>query len=156
MIKEVLSAQIQCYKKEPDSIKKTKIAQSIGYLGQTVNSMISSQEEIGFRSIEPDTEGIGITEDVVREFIRYEILENKKGSEDIGRNELLSDVIKFKKCDMNNANLTFVKMEQLGLKVCTGMYGTYDLDRFAKLRSYLTEEESKKATEEWKKRSYGS
>ena len=50
MIKDVLSTQMQCYKKEHDNLKKTKIAQSIGYLGQIVNSLISAQEEVSFQS----------------------------------------------------------------------------------------------------------
>jgi len=153
-IKEVLEAQVKSYKNETDSIKKTKIAQSIGYLGQIVNSLIRSQEEMGLPS-EPDTEITDITEDVVKKFVRYEILEKNKVIEDIGRNELLGDIIKFKKSDMKDANLVLAKMEQLGLKVCMGV-GGYNLGRFGKLRGYVTDDEYGKAVDDRNKSLYGS
>jgi len=142
VIKEILSLQIQCYKKEPDSIKKTKIAQSIGYLGQTVNSMISSQEEIGFKSLEPETEGVSITEEMVKEVVRYQILEELKQVP--SKDEILQEIIKFKKCDLKYASIIYAKMEELGLKTCKSGY-RHDLHKFATMRNYTTDEELTKA-----------
>jgi len=140
MIKDTLSSQIKCYKKERDNIKKTKIAQSIGYLGQIVNSLISSQEEVGIKPEIPESAGAGITEKIIKEFVRYEILESGKDNETILKNELLQDIIKFKKCDLIYANLMYTKMEELGLEACR-KYPYDNLQRFAIIHNYVTEEE---------------
>lgn len=145
MIKDVLSTQMQCYKKEHDNLKKTKIAQSIGYLGQIVNSLISAQEEVSFQSKISDISDVTITEDMIKEFVRF-TLKNNKGNEILGKNELLQNITKFKKCDLNYLNSFFAKMEDLGLNVCKKMYD-YDLEKFAIIRHYI-EDKSDKNTKE--------
>ena len=140
-IKEVLEAQEKSYRKETDSIKKTKIAQSIGYLGQIINSLISSQEEIGIKPELTETEGESITEEMVREVVRYQILEELKKAP--SKDEILQEIIKFKKCDLQYANIIFTKMEELGLKTCKIGF-RHDLYKFATMRNYATDEELSK------------
>ena len=148
-IKEVLEAQVKSYTKETDSIKKTKIAQSVGYLGQIINSLISSQEEMGINPVLVETEEI--SEKLIREFIRNQILEKKIGES--LKNSVLRDIIDFKKCDISYANSMFKKMEGLGFGICYGSSG-YDIVQFAKMRDFLTEEELKQYREDERRRRY--
>lgn len=149
MVKDVLASQIKCYNKEPDNIKKTKIAQSIGYLGQIINSLINSQEDSGIKPEEPETEEI--SEPIIKEFVRNQILEETRG--ELNKNCILHGIINFKKCDMNYATLMFKKMEELGLKVC--LYITYDLMKFAKMRGYLSPEEIESYDKRWREKRDG-
>lgn len=150
MIKDTLGSQIKCYNKESDSIKKTKIAQSIGYLGQIVNSLIRSQEEMGIKPEIEETEEI--SEKSIREFIRKQILEEKIG--ETFRDSFLRAVIDFKKCDMSYATSMFKKIEELGLRICKNIGSGYNLIQFAEMRGYLTEEETEKSREEERSRRY--
>ena len=141
-IKEVLDAQVKSYKNETDSVKKTKIAQSIGYLGQIINSLISSQEETGIKPELAENEGESITEEMIKEIVRYQILEELKKAP--SKDEILQEIIKFKKCDLQYANIIFTKMEELGLKTCKIGF-RHDLYKFATMRNYATDEELTKA-----------
>ncbi len=46
IIKHIITSQVSSYNNEKDKIKRTKIAQSIGYLTQIQNSLINSEHEI--------------------------------------------------------------------------------------------------------------
>jgi len=55
--------------------------------------------------------------------------------------DLLYQIIKLTKCDLNTAHGTFDKMKELGLSVCTNyMMAGYSLRMFAEMRGYATEE----------------
>jgi len=55
--------------------------------------------------------------------------------------DLLYQIIKLVKCDLNTAHDTFDKMKELGLSVCTNwMIPGYSLRMFAEMRGYATEE----------------
>ena len=142
MIKEVLSLQVESYKKETDNATKTKIAQSIGYLGQTINSFISEQAEEGFTPEIPENEDIEITEKEVEEFVKYELSQNKD-NQLIRKNDLLQDITRFKNCDITYTNLFFEKMNNLGLKTCFDLVN-YDIGKFAIMRLYINSKSKSK------------
>jgi len=55
--------------------------------------------------------------------------------------DLLYEIIKLTKCDLNTAHDTFDRMKELGLSVCTNwMIPGYSLRMFAEMRGYATEE----------------
>jgi len=145
LIKDVMQTQIKSFQKERDNLKKTKIAQSIGYLGQIINSLITSQEETGFKPEMPKVEE-DITEETVKEIVRSQVLEKGKKENSCWKNEILHYIIKFKKCDINYANLVFRKFEELGVDSCKKGVAYY-IPKFAKMRGYVTEKEF----EEWEK-----
>ena len=142
MIKEVLSLQVEAYKKENDNAQKTKIAQSIGYLGQIINSFISKQYEEGFKPEIPENEDIEIDEKIIEEFVQFE-LENNSDKQLTPKNDLMQDITKFNHCNLEYSNLFFTKMEDLGLKVCKEFLG-YNIIKFAKMRNYPNESKIKK------------
>ena len=45
IIKHIISSQVSSYEQEKDKIKRTRIAQSIGYLTQIQNSLINKDQE---------------------------------------------------------------------------------------------------------------
>jgi len=140
LIKEVLSLQVESYKKETDNVTKTKIAQSIGYLGQTINSFISEQAEDGFKPEIPENEEV--SEKEIEEFVKYEL--KQKDNNLIRKNDLLQDITQFKNCKIDYTNLFFAKMEDLGLKVCKdSSTWSYDIEKFATMRLYTTNESKK-------------
>lgn len=143
MIKEVLSLQVEAYKKENDNAKKTKIAQSIGYLGQTINSFITEQAEDGFTPEIPENEEISVSEKEIEEFVKSELKQTANNL--ICKNDLLQDITQFKNCHIDYTNLFFVKMENLGLKVCKDLSsGCFDIEKFAIMRNYTTSKSEKK------------
>jgi len=139
MIKDVLASQIKNYVKEPDKAKKTKIAQSIGYLAQTINSLITSFEETRGKSITQQRAEICIEEEVVKEITRDQVV--NKSKKECYQNGLLVDIIQLKKCDVITAEAIVEKMIALGLKVCTYGREGFFIERFAQVRGYVTEEE---------------
>jgi len=48
---KIIRKQYQNFRKQPDMIKKSKISQSIGYLIQVLNSLISSEKQIEERIV---------------------------------------------------------------------------------------------------------
>lgn len=138
MIKDVLALQIQAYKKERDNSKKTKIAQSIGYLGQTVNSLISAQEEMGLKP-EVSEDYVKISEDMIKEFVLSALKQNNVELKSLSKSDVQREITKFQKCDLNHTNAFFAKMEDLGLNLCKYM-ASYDLEKFAIMRHYTKED----------------
>jgi len=51
ILRGLLSSQLSCYKRESNRIKKTRIAQNIGYLLQVQNSMIKDENQIEERIV---------------------------------------------------------------------------------------------------------
>lgn len=139
MIKDVLASQIKNYLKEPDRAKKTKIAQSVAYLIQTLNSLITSFEETRGKSIAQQRAEISVEEDLVKEITRDQVV--TKAEKECSEKFLLIDIIQLKKCDVITAEAIVLKMKALGLQVCTFSRDGFDIARFAKVRGYVTDEE---------------
>jgi len=139
MIKNVLASQIKNYLKEPDRAKKTKIAQSIAYLIQTLNSLITSFEETRITSIAGKIANVIVEEDVVKEITRDQVV--NKSKKECYAQWLKVDIIEQKKCDVITAEAIFSKMNDLGLELCTYSREGLAIERFALVRGYVTEEE---------------
>ena len=86
-----------------------------------------------------------ITEEEISEVIRYSIFDvDHFFPERTSKEEILQDMIRLKKSDMQHAKNAFNTMEKLGLELCQErdiLKPAYDLFRFALMRGYITKEE---------------
>ena len=106
------------------------------------------------RSNQPNLEDI--SDNRIGEIVRYLAWEK----DDVNRfaihthDDLLYEIIKLIKCDLNRAKQIVDRMKELGLEVCvdkdTPLHpGTgYNLLRFANMRGYVTDQEIEKREEE--------
>ena len=119
--------------------KKTKISQSIAYLIQTLNSLITSFEENRITSIAGKIANVVVEEDVVKEITRDQVV--NKSKKDCSAQLLKIDIIELKKCDVITAEAIVSKMNELGLEPCTSYREGLGIERFALVRGYVTKEE---------------
>ena len=143
MIKDVLVSQIKNYLKEPDRTKKTKIAQSIAYLIQTLNSLITSYQETRATSTAHKIHEVIVEEEIVKEITRDQVV--NKSNNECSENRLLVDIIELKKCDVITARAILLKMKDLGLELCTYIRDGYSMERFGLVRGYVTKVEVENA-----------
>jgi len=104
---------------------------------------IMPSKSVSFSKIDLDQ----IKDDSIKEIVRYLATKNPlfdkiKYSED----EMLYEIIKMKKCDLEHAKLIVEKMEELGLKLCLShepldVEFRYDMKKFAQMRGYLSKKE---------------
>ena len=85
--------------------------------------------------------GNRINEEEIRGIVRTLLL---SGTRSLEEDEFLYQIILQLKCDLNEAKKILNKMKILGLEVCkTSLFRDFDLEQFAKLRGYLSDEELK-------------
>ena len=82
-----------------------------------------------------------IDEDRIRDVTQKLVF---NGNWELAENELLFEIIKLLKCDLNTSKDIFQRMKELGLEVCYSWNIGYSIRKFAYLRDYVTDEEFQK------------
>ncbi|GFN40538.1 MAG: conserved hypothetical protein [Marine Group I thaumarchaeote] len=109
---------------------------------QIITKVMPSQSFL-FSKIDLDQ----IKDDSIKEIVRYLATKNPFFNEiEYTEDEILYEIIKMKKCDLEHAKLIVQKMEELGLKLCSShepldVEFRYDMKKFAHIRGYLSKKE---------------
>lgn len=95
-----------------------------------------------------------INEAEIKEIVNEIVTSHQGYRLSLDKDAILYDIIKFKKCDLDYAELVFAKMESLGLKICTEVISrlTYDIKKFAIMRDYISVEYFEKIEKEIEKK----
>ena len=91
------------------------------------------------------------------------ILKNRSFADDVRKDDIIFEIIKWQKLDRKNAEPVFQAMLKLGLDTCTNSPSlnpndsrfdgiiVYDICKFAVMRNYFTEKEVKRMQDQAKK-----
>lgn len=113
-------------------------------------------------SLEPTTDLEGISEEMIKKFVRYLIQKSYKIARSCNyiKNEILIEIIRMEKCDQQHAEIIISKMMELGLDVCKikkefnfqDDSPIYDMRHFARIRNYVSKEEFFELTQKLKEK----
>ena len=77
------------------------------------------------------------------------IITNNSRSDDLFKDDLMFEIIKWQKMDIASANTVFNAMVKLGLEACHLGHG-YNMEKFALMRNYFSEAEIERMTKQTK------
>jgi len=160
MIKQIQKMDIQRNRllddlEEVESLDdKIRLEKFISELDYRLIQFCSKAIFTGTENLSPSIQLDDIEEDEIKKFVRYLLFLNKNSKYDF---EYTKDFLKFEfirkiKCDVAYADKVIQKMQDYGLELCSfgcGSSDTYDLLKFADLRSYLTSKESDAIERQW-------